>query len=385
MGCVLWTFLFVLTDLSVTFGSICFHGSSPSVGHFTEQLRAPYVFNRSVLDFFVISVLRSLFISLGCAIILCKNVRASRTLGLLSQASFGLCILLCSFSPTKFLALSDNSGPDHPGIIFSGDISLLLANFSFAIIAHRLLARLEEEEGEGDEEEGSEQSLPQNGPFASLVRQDVAFFDRHKTGEITSRLTADTTTMSDTIALNVNIFLRNTVQMGGSMLFMMALFSERKVQEAVAHSNDVAEESDRVDNVSNDVDRSRRAVASRAGDVRLRVEAEAAVAAAVVVAAADAAAAAAAVAVAARSNSRSAAGLLKAAVVAAVAAAAAAAAEVAAAAGAAAGADVASAWPFANALHALLAVSERKMRTISSAISFNIANDFVSIIAKTVF
>ncbi|KAI3420326.1 ABC transporter transmembrane region [Globodera pallida] len=379
MGCVLWTFLFVLTDLSVTFGSICFHGSSPSVGHFTEQLRAPYVFNRSVLDFFVISVLRSLFISLGCAIILCKNVRASRTLGLLSQASFGLCILLCSFSPTKFLALSDNSGPDHPGIIFSGDIALLLANFSFAIIAHRLwlsflhtaqcnenvYERLEEEEGEGDEEEGSEQSLPQNGPvttdvrtfviilrllqycrnewlwhlsgftwlfiysltrifipyftgqviasvvsssgdkygslvssvklmlfisvisaiaggfrggsfeyaysrfFASLVRQDVAFFDRHKTGEITSRLTADTTTMSDTIALNVNIFLRNTVQMGGSMLFMMALcwrlslvpfivvpiilvaskifgiyydFLSEKVQEAVAHSNDVAEE-----------------------------------------------------------------------------------------------------------------------------------------------
>uniref|UniRef100_A0A914GUG2 Uncharacterized protein n=1 Tax=Globodera rostochiensis TaxID=31243 RepID=A0A914GUG2_GLORO len=342
MGCVLWTFLFVLTDLSVTFGSICFHGSSPSVGHFTEQLRAPYVFNRSVLDFFVISVLRSLFISLGCAIILCKNVQASHTLGLLSQASFGLCILLCSFSPTKFLALSDNSGPDHTGIIFPGDIALLLANFSFSIIAHRLwlsflhtaqcnenvYERLEdEEEGERHEEEGSEQSLPQNGAVTTDVRTfviilrllqycrnewlwhlsgftwlfiysltrifipyftgqviasvvsssgdkygslvssvklmlfisiisaiagDVAFFDRHKTGEITSRLTADTTTMSDTIALNVNIFLRNTVQMGGSMLFMMALsskifgiyydFLSEKVQEAVAHSNDVAEE-----------------------------------------------------------------------------------------------------------------------------------------------
>lgn len=44
--------------------------------------------------------------------------------------------------------------------------------------------------------------------FSSLVKQDVAFFDWHKTGEITSRLTADTQTMSDTVALNINVFLR---------------------------------------------------------------------------------------------------------------------------------------------------------------------------------
>lgn len=62
-----------------------------------------------------------------------------------------------------------------------------------------------------------------NNLFSSLVCQDVAFFDKHKTGEITSRLTADTQTMSDTIALNVNVFLRNIVQMGGSMLFMLTL------------------------------------------------------------------------------------------------------------------------------------------------------------------
>jgi ATP-binding cassette subfamily B (MDR/TAP) protein 9 len=105
--------------------------------------------------------------------------------------------------------------------------------------------------------------------FTSLVKQDVAFFDIHKTGEITSRLTADTQTMSDTVALNVNVFLRNIVQMGGSMLFMLTLcwrlslvpfivvpiilvaskifgvyydFLAEKTQEAVAHSNDVAEE-----------------------------------------------------------------------------------------------------------------------------------------------
>uniref|UniRef100_A0A914BYQ2 ABC-type antigen peptide transporter n=2 Tax=Acrobeloides nanus TaxID=290746 RepID=A0A914BYQ2_9BILA len=105
--------------------------------------------------------------------------------------------------------------------------------------------------------------------FSSLVHQDVAFFDMHKTGEVTSRLTADTQTMSDTVALNVNVFLRNIVQMGGSMIVMMALcwrlslvpfivvpvilvcskifgvyydYLSEKTQEAVAHSNDVAEE-----------------------------------------------------------------------------------------------------------------------------------------------
>ena len=64
------------------------------------------------------------------------------------------------------------------------------------------------------------------------------FIGLMSSGEITSRLTADTQTMSDTVALNVNVFLRyiielagstshchfrNIVQMGGSMMFMMAL------------------------------------------------------------------------------------------------------------------------------------------------------------------
>uniref|UniRef100_A0A158P6A9 ABC-type antigen peptide transporter n=1 Tax=Angiostrongylus cantonensis TaxID=6313 RepID=A0A158P6A9_ANGCA len=105
--------------------------------------------------------------------------------------------------------------------------------------------------------------------FTGVVRQEVAFFDAHKTGEIASRIAADCQTMSDTVALNVNIFLRNTVMLLGSMIFMMTLswrlslitfilvpiifvaskifgsyydlLSER-TQNAVAESNDVAEE-----------------------------------------------------------------------------------------------------------------------------------------------
>uniref|UniRef100_A0A914W7W3 ATP-binding cassette sub-family B member 9 n=1 Tax=Plectus sambesii TaxID=2011161 RepID=A0A914W7W3_9BILA len=105
--------------------------------------------------------------------------------------------------------------------------------------------------------------------FTSLVHQEVGFYDANKTGEVTSRLTADCQTMSDTVALNVNVFLRNIVMMGGSMIFMFMLswrlslvtfiavpiiflaskifgtyydiLSER-TQDSVAKANDVAEE-----------------------------------------------------------------------------------------------------------------------------------------------
>jgi hypothetical protein len=47
-----------------------------------------------------------------------------------------------------------------------------------------------------------------NALFKSLLRQDIGFFDKIETGDLTSRLTSDTTKLSDQIALNLNIFLR---------------------------------------------------------------------------------------------------------------------------------------------------------------------------------
>ena len=47
-----------------------------------------------------------------------------------------------------------------------------------------------------------------NKLFQSLVDQEIAFFDKSETGDLTSRLTSDTTKMSDQISLNLNIFLR---------------------------------------------------------------------------------------------------------------------------------------------------------------------------------
>uniref|UniRef100_A0A0R3RVW7 ATP-binding cassette sub-family B member 9 n=1 Tax=Elaeophora elaphi TaxID=1147741 RepID=A0A0R3RVW7_9BILA len=59
--------------------------------------------------------------------------------------------------------------------------------------------------------------------FSSLVEQEISFFDATNTGEITSRLTTDCETMSSTISTNLNVFLRNTVMLLGSLIFMSTL------------------------------------------------------------------------------------------------------------------------------------------------------------------
>ena len=57
----------------------------------------------------------------------------------------------------------------------------------------------------------------------SLLAQDVGFFDVTKTGDITSRLSSDTTLVGDQITLNVNVFLRSVVQAIGVLIFMFVL------------------------------------------------------------------------------------------------------------------------------------------------------------------
>lgn len=54
----------------------------------------------------------------------------------------------------------------------------------------------------------------------SLLSQDIGFFDITKTGDITSRLSSDTTLVGDQVALNVNVFLRSVVQAAGVLFFM---------------------------------------------------------------------------------------------------------------------------------------------------------------------
>lgn len=57
----------------------------------------------------------------------------------------------------------------------------------------------------------------------SLLSQDIGFFDTTKTGDITSRLSSDTTLVGDQVSLNVNVFLRSLVQAIGVLVFMFLI------------------------------------------------------------------------------------------------------------------------------------------------------------------
>ncbi|XP_019949128.1 ABC-type oligopeptide transporter ABCB9 [Paralichthys olivaceus] len=59
--------------------------------------------------------------------------------------------------------------------------------------------------------------------FRTLMRQEIAFFDENHTGDIISRLSADTTQVSDLISQNVNIFLRSTIKGTGFFIFMFGM------------------------------------------------------------------------------------------------------------------------------------------------------------------
>ncbi|KAG1948516.1 antigen peptide transporter 2a [Pimephales promelas] len=59
--------------------------------------------------------------------------------------------------------------------------------------------------------------------FGSLVRQDIGFFETIKTGDITSRLSTDTTLMSHAVALNVNILIRTMIKTLGMLYLMVSL------------------------------------------------------------------------------------------------------------------------------------------------------------------
>ncbi|XP_018413651.1 PREDICTED: antigen peptide transporter 2 [Nanorana parkeri] len=105
--------------------------------------------------------------------------------------------------------------------------------------------------------------------FGAFAKQDIAFFEANKTGEITSRLSNDTSLVSRSIAGNVNITLRMFVKCVGHYYFMIlvswkltlltlistpliwivqSLYNKyhqdlvKKVQDSIATSSDLAKE-----------------------------------------------------------------------------------------------------------------------------------------------
>ena len=48
--------------------------------------------------------------------------------------------------------------------------------------------------------------------FGSIIRQEMAFFDRNKTGELINRLASDTTVVGNSVTMNISDGLRAGVQ-----------------------------------------------------------------------------------------------------------------------------------------------------------------------------
>ena len=54
--------------------------------------------------------------------------------------------------------------------------------------------------------------------FSALLRQEIGFFDKTKTGEITSRLSADTTTVADQVCLCASFHSRRHLPLHAMLL-----------------------------------------------------------------------------------------------------------------------------------------------------------------------
>jgi ATP-binding cassette subfamily B protein len=105
--------------------------------------------------------------------------------------------------------------------------------------------------------------------FRSLMRQEIAFFDERRTGELTSRLASDTTTLQNAVSVNISMGLRFAASVIGGIgllfytsprltLLMLSVVPpvalgavaygrrvrklSRDVQDALARGGEVAEE-----------------------------------------------------------------------------------------------------------------------------------------------
>ncbi|MEJ2580231.1 MAG: ABC transporter transmembrane domain-containing protein, partial [Acidobacteriota bacterium] len=127
-----------------------------------------------------------------------------------------------------------------------------LRYYLFTIAGERIVTRLREQ------------------VYRSVVDQEIGFFDARKTGELTSRLTADATVVQSAVSINLSMGLRNLIMVAGGLgilvvsswrltAFMLALVPpvalgavvvgrrlsklSKQSQDALARANEAAEES----------------------------------------------------------------------------------------------------------------------------------------------
>lgn len=89
------------------------------------------------------------------------------------------------------------------GLFAVGALFTALRSYWFTVAGERVVARLRRK------------------LYDSLVGQDIAFFDHHRTGELTNRLAADTTVVQNAATVNISMLLRFGVTAVGSLIIML--------------------------------------------------------------------------------------------------------------------------------------------------------------------
>ncbi len=91
------------------------------------------------------------------------------------------------------------------GLFFALSISMIAGNvryYLFTLSGERIVLRLRQQ------------------LYRSILKQDVAFFDFNRTGDLMSRLSSDSTTLQNTVSVNISQGLRNLAQVIGGFAFM---------------------------------------------------------------------------------------------------------------------------------------------------------------------
>ncbi|XP_074641098.1 ABC transporter B family member 1-like isoform X3 [Tubulanus polymorphus] len=90
-------------------------------------------------------------------------------------------------------------------VYMGGSVFSMLRSFTFTLAGQRVVASLRKE------------------LFNRVIKQDVAFFDTNRTGELTNRLSSDTQVIQNAVTVNVSMLLRFSIQIIGSLAFMFVL------------------------------------------------------------------------------------------------------------------------------------------------------------------
>ena len=89
-------------------------------------------------------------------------------------------------------------------VIFAiAGVASALRSYLFTVSGERIVARLRGE------------------LYEAVIRQDIAFFDTRRTGELTNRLASDTTVLQNAVTVNLSMALRYGLQAFGSIAILL--------------------------------------------------------------------------------------------------------------------------------------------------------------------